>query len=222
MAGLDPQGGRLRELFYSDSPTIEFLAPNKAFRSALETYDTFPIPSDGEKTMVFFVEADGEQLFLQARQYYPNADFKEYKDPGGNVVLYQIILSPSDIEASQGITVSYYRNANWQEQPFLVTTEPTINVDWKDGDPSQLPSGVKWQGVLYADRYGPYRLTLQSPSPAELYLDDVQMHLVQEGEGVQTVEVELAKGSHDLVLKTLEKKGHFELDWTPPGERNRF
>ena len=161
--------------------------------------------------MVFFVEAAREQFFLQAQHYYPNADFKEYKDPSGNVVLYQIILNPSDIEASQGITASYYRNANWQEQPFLVTTEPTINVDWKDEDSSQLPFGVKWQGVLYADHYGTYRLTLHSPSPAELYLDDVQIHLVEEGDGVQTVEVELAKGSHDLVLKTLEKEGHFEL-----------
>jgi 4-amino-4-deoxy-L-arabinose transferase-like glycosyltransferase len=220
IAGLDPQADVYVSIYYYDSPTIKFLAPNKAFHR-LETYDTFPIPSDGKKTMAFFVEAGREQLFLQAKQYYLNADFKEYKDPSGNVVLYQIILSPSDIEASQGITASYYRNANWQEQPFLVTTEPTINVDWKDVDPSQFPSGVKWQGVLYADFYGPYRLILHSPSPAELYLDDVQIHLVEEGDGVQTVEVVLAKGSHDLVLKTLEKKGHFELDWTPPGEQKQ-
>jgi 4-amino-4-deoxy-L-arabinose transferase-like glycosyltransferase len=217
MARLDPQVDVYVSMTYNNSPTIEFLAPDVTYHQ-LATYDTLPIPSDGKKTMVFFVEAAREQFFLQAQHYYPNADFKEYKDPSGKVVLYQIILNPSDIEASQGITASYYRNANWQEQPFLVTKEPTINVDWKDGDPSQLRSGVKWQGVLYADHYGLYRLILHSPSPSELYLDNVAIHLVEEGEGVQTVEVELAKGSHDLVLKTLEKEGHFELDWQMFGE----
>ena len=180
MAELDPQVDVYVSMFYYDSPTIKFLSPNVTFHR-LETYDTLPIPSDGGKTMVFFVEAAREQFFLQAEHYYPNADFKEYKDPSGNVILYQIILSPSDIEASQGITASYYRNANWQEQPFLVAKESTINTDWKDGYPTQIPFGVKWQGVLYADHYGTYRLTLHSPSPAELYLDNIQVRLERDG-----------------------------------------
>jgi 4-amino-4-deoxy-L-arabinose transferase-like glycosyltransferase len=219
MAELGPQVDPYLSIFYYDSPTIKFLAPEIDMMKyhLLETYDTFPIPNEAGKTMVFFAEApERKPLFLQAQRYYPNADFKEYKAPNGNVVLYQITLKPSDTEASQGITASYYRNADWQEPPFLVTKESTINVDWKNGDPAQLPFGVKWQGVLYADLYGTYRLTLHSPSSSELYLDNVQIHLEQDGKGVQTIEVELAKGCHDLVLKTLGKEGHFELDWTPP------
>jgi 4-amino-4-deoxy-L-arabinose transferase-like glycosyltransferase len=220
MAGLDPLADVYVSMTYNASPTIKFLSSNVKYHP-FETYDSLPIPSDGKKTKVFFVEAGRKQFFLQARHYYPNADFKEYKDPTGNVVLYQIILNPSDIEASQGITASYYRNASWQEQPFLVTKESTIDVDWKDGGQMQFPFGVKWQGVLYADRYGLYRLTLHSPSPSEIYLDNVQIYFEKGGEEVQTVVVELAKGCHDLVLKTLGKEGHFELDWTPPGEKKQ-
>jgi hypothetical protein len=163
---------------------------------------------------VFFIDSDRKPFFLQAKHYYPHADFKEHKSPNGTIVLYQITLKPSDIAASQGITASYYRNANWSEEPFLVSKEAAINIDWKDGEPAQFPFGVKWQGVLYADHYGLYRLTLHSPAPSELYLDNVQIPLV--GEGVQTAEVELAKGCHELILKTLGKEGHFELDWQPP------
>jgi hypothetical protein len=222
MAELDPQKVDIYlDVFYYYTPTIDFLAPNFDLTDyqPLHSYAAFPIPSDGKRPMIFFVEPNRRQFFLQARRYYPNADFKEYKAPDGNVVLYQITLKPSDIAASQGITASYYRNADWQTQPFLVTKESTINVDWKDGDPAQIPFGVKWQGVLYADHYGTYRLTLHSPSSAELYLDNVQIRLERDGVGAQTVEVELAKGSHDLVLKTLSKEGHFELDWQPPGEK---
>ncbi|CAG0973157.1 Anti-sigma-I factor RsgI3 [Anaerolineales bacterium] len=220
MAGLDPQTDVYVSIIYNASPTIEFLSPNVTY-DQLEVFDALPIPSDGGKTMVFFIEAAREQFLLQARRYYPNADFKEYKDPNGNAFLYQITLAPSDIEASQGITASYYRNANWREQPFLVKKEATINADWKDGVPAQFPFGVKWQGVLYADRYGLYRLTLHSPSPSELYLDNIRVHLEIEEEGTQTAKVELAKGCHDLVLTTLGKEGHFELDWMPPGEKKQ-
>ena len=218
MAELDPQTEVYVSIIYGNSPTINFLAPNVTYHQ-LKTYDTFPVPNIDGKTMVFFVDADRKPFFLQAQRYYPNADFKEYKDPSGNVVLYQVTLNPSDIEASLGITASYYGNANWQEQPFLVTKESAINVEWKDGDPAQFPFGVKWQGVLYADRYGLYRLILRSSFPSELYLDNVQRYFERDEEGKQAVVVELAKGCHELVLKTLGKEGHFELDWIPPGEK---
>ncbi len=218
LAELGPQVDPYVSILYSNAPTIQFLAPETKEYHLLQTYDSLPILSDGKKTMVFFVDRDRKPFFLQARHYYPNADFKEYKTPDGDTALYQIILKPSDIEASQGITVSYYRNANWSEPPILVTTEKTINTDWKDGDPAQFPFGVKWQGMLFVEHYGIYRLTLFSPSSAELYLDDVQIPLIDEREGVQAVEIELAEGSHELILKTQGKEGHFELDWQPPGE----
>ena len=216
MAELGSEVDDYVSVFYYNTPTVRFLAPAIKEYHSLETYDTFPILTDGKKTMALFVDADREQFFLQAKRYYPNADFKEYKSPTGQTVLYQIILHPSDIADSQGITVSYYHNADWQEQPFLINKETAIDADWKDGEPAQFPFGVKWQGVLYADHYGTYRFVLQSPATSELYLDNKQIHF--EGKGPQTAEVELAKGCHDLILKTVGKEGHFELDWQPPNE----
>lgn len=217
MAELGKQTDFYVSIFYNNSPTVVFLAPEITESIPLQTFDTLPLPVDGRRKTVFFVDLDRKPFFLQAKNYYPDADFKEYKDMDGTSILYQITLNPSDIAASQGITASYYRNANWSEQPFLVTKEKTINIDWKDGFPAQFPFGVKWQGVLYAEHYGLYRLTLHSAAPSELYLDNVQVSLV--GEGTQTAEIELAKGSHELILKTLGTEGHFELDWQPPGEQ---
>ncbi len=218
MAELGQQADYYVSVFYHNSPTLIFLAPEITGSIPLKTYDTLPVLMDGRRKVVFFVDLDRKPFFLQAQRYYPNADFKEYKDMDGTTILYQITLNPSDINASQGITASYYRNANWSEPPFLVTTEKTIDMDWKDGDPANFPFGVKLQGVLFAERYGVYRLTLHSPSPSELTLDDVEIDLTESGEGVQTVEVELAKGCHDLIIKTMGKEGHIELDWQPPGE----
>lgn len=218
MAELGPQVDFRVSIFYHDSPTVLFLAPEITNSIPLRTYDTLPILTDGRKTMVFFVDANQKPFFLQAQHYYPNADFKEYKGSNGTAILYQITLKPSDIAESQGITASYYRNANWSEQPFLVTTEKTINKDWKDGDPAPFPFGSKWQGVLFADHYGVYRLILHSPASSELTLDNVPVHLMMAGEGVRIAEIELAKGCHDLIIKTLGKEGHFELEWQPPNE----
>jgi len=218
MAELGPQADNYVSVFYNNTPTIRFLAPNNTDYHILNTYDTLPIPTDGKKTVVFFVDGDRKPFFLQAQHYYPDANFKEYKTPdGGTTVLYQITLKPSDIAASEGVTVSYYHNANWSEQPFLVQNEPDIDTDWKDGNPAQFPFGVKWQGVVYADTYGLYRFAVYSPAPSELYIDNVQINLA--GEGVQTGEIELAKGSHELILETLGKEGHFELDWQPPDQK---
>jgi hypothetical protein len=71
-----------------------------------------------------------------------------------------------------------------------------------------------WRGVLYAEQGGRYHLTLHSPASSALSLDNAPIPLV--GEGVQTADVELAKGSHGLIIRTLAKSGHFELDWQPP------
>jgi hypothetical protein len=216
LAELGPEVDTYVSTFYNNTPTIQFLAPEITRSQPLETYQSLPIPSDGQRPVVLFVDEERKQFFLQAQHYYPNADFKEYKTPKGEVVLYQVTLKPADIVAAQGITASYYRNANWSEEPFLVRKEKTIAMDWKDGQPAQFPFGVKWQGVLYAEKYGFYQLSLHSPTPAELTLDGKQIQLV--GTDVQTAQVELARGSHELVIKAQGKEGRFELDWQPPEE----
>ena len=207
-------------VFYYNSPTLRFLAPDVPAEKyySLPTYASLPFPSDAEKPMVFFVDRDRRSFFLQAKKFYPNAEFKEYKSPDGVSVLYQITLSPSDIENSQGVEVSYYQGEDWSGKPFMVAEEKTISTDWRNGTPSPLPFAVKWQGVLYADLYGMYHLTLYSPpaSGSELYIDGARIPFTEDGEGIKTAEVELAKGSHSLLLKALGQEGIFKLEWQPP------
>ena len=220
MAKLGPQTNAYLSVFYYNAPTMKFLAPLATEYSPLQTYDSLPMPLEDGKTTVFFVDPDRQSFFEQAQKYYPQASFTEYRAPNGVIVLYQIILDPPNIAAAQGITAGYYHNADFSGQPFLVANEKTVDVDWRDGKPSQFPFWAKWQGALYAEQYGLYRLTLHSPSPAALYLDDAQISLDDDGKGAQTAEVELAKGVHSLAITTEAAEGHFELEWQPPnGER---
>jgi len=214
MAGLGPQFDYYVSVFYYDTPTIHYLAPGVTDYHDLETYETLPIPSDGKKAMVFFVDSDREPFVLQAKHYYPDADFKEYKSPDDKVILYQITLKPSDLQASQGITVRYYPNSDWAGQPNLTQTQPSINADWKDGNPAPFPFSVQWQGVLFAEQSGEYQMMLTSPAPADLFLDGTNVPL-SDG-SIQTGSVNLGLGRHEIIIKTQGKDGHFELNWQPP------
>jgi 4-amino-4-deoxy-L-arabinose transferase-like glycosyltransferase/sugar lactone lactonase YvrE len=216
MAELGNQVDYYISTFFYQTPTIKFLAPNVTDYHRLETHDTLPLRLDGKKGVVIIVDADRKPFYLQAMSYYPNGNFKEYQGPNGNVILYQIYLKPADILAAQGLTASYYQNANWLDKPFLVRAETNLNFDWKDGDPATFPYGVEWQGILFAHEYGNYKFVLRSPGLTEMFIDGIQIPF--KGEGEQSVQIELAQGNHTFKLRSQAKQGHFELAWQPPNE----
>ncbi len=216
MAKLGDQVDFYISSFYYHVPTIGFLAPEVSDYHRVEPHQTLPLPLDGKKGAVIIVDADRRPFFLQAKRYYPNAEFKEYSAPGGTIVLYEIFLKPADILATQGLTASYYPGANWSEKPSLVRDETNFNFDWRDGDPLAFPFGVEWQGILFAQTFGLYRLVLHSPAAIELTIDGAPIAL--EGDSEQTAEVVLAQGNHSLKLRTQAQPGHFELDWQPPSK----
>jgi DNA-binding beta-propeller fold protein YncE len=199
---------------YYQVPTVEFLAPEVKTYNRLETHVTLPLALDGTKSVVIFVDADRKPFYQQAQQYYPHANFQEYKGPQGQTVLYEIYLKPADIAATQGLVASYYPNANWSEKPVVVRNENTFNFNWKDGDPAPYPFGVEWKGVLFAPVYGTYQLVARSPSPTTIYVDEVQVALT--GAGEQMAKIELAKGNHTFRIRTIAQAGHFELLWQAP------
>ena len=136
--------------FYHHTPTIQFLAPEVQEYHKIEPHEILPLPLDGDKSVVMIVDADRLPFYLQAKSYYPKADFKEYAAPDGTTILYGIFLKPSDILATQGLSASYYPGANWSEKPSLVRNETDFNFDWRDDDPLPFPFGVEWQGILFA------------------------------------------------------------------------
>jgi hypothetical protein len=201
--------------YYYQDPTIQFLAPSVTDYHRLETYDSLPVPSDGKKGIVFLLDATQEELLLQAKKYYSSATFEKFTAPNGVPVLYEIYLHPSDILAAQGLTASYYHGENWSGEPFLVRTEKNIDFDWQDGSPAPFPFSVEWKGILFANTYGNYQLSLQTPAPMELTIDGVPI-VFQNNANQKTAEIYLAKGAHAILIRTEGMAGHYELDWQPP------
>ena len=144
---------------------------------------------------------------------------KKFTAPNGVPVLYEIYLHPSDILASQGLTASYYHGENWSGQPFLVRTEKNIDFDWKDGAPAPFPFSVEWKGILLANTYGNYQLSIHSPAPMELTIDDVPI-VFQNNGNQKTAKISLAKGTHTILIRTEGMAGHYELDWQPPTRKS--
>ncbi|MBL8077485.1 MAG: glycosyltransferase family 39 protein [Anaerolineales bacterium] len=205
--------------FYFKTPTINFLAPEVTDYHRLETYDTLPLPMDGEKGAVFFFDLERKPFLLQAESYYPSATFTEFKAPDGTPVLFEVYLSPSDIQASQGLTASYYLTEDWTGEPFLVRSEKNLNFDWQNGEPVPFPFYVEWKGILFAPAYGNYRFTAHSPSPVELVIDEVP---VLQGGNMQAADISLAQGNHTVRIRTEAANGHFELDWRTPVEEDEL
>jgi 4-amino-4-deoxy-L-arabinose transferase-like glycosyltransferase len=202
--------------FYFDTPTIRFLAPDVTNAHRLETSDTLPVRTDSQKGLVFLIDADRKQFLQQAKDYYPSAIYQEFTAPNGTPILYEISLSPSDVQAVQGLTASYYNNDNWSGSPSLVRQEKNINFDWSDGDPVPFPASVEWNGVLLAPTYGAYRIVAHAPAPFEMNID--QVPVVFQNNGEQTADLTLAKGTHTLQIRTQGQPGHYELKWVPPAE----
>jgi 4-amino-4-deoxy-L-arabinose transferase-like glycosyltransferase len=201
--------------YYYQVPTIQFLAPAVTDYRRLETYDSLPLSSDGKKGIVFLFDPAQEELLLQAKRYYPSATIKKFTAPNGVPVLSEIYLHLSDIQASQGLTASYYHGPDWSGQPFLVRPERNINFDWQNGTPAPFPFSVEWKGILLADTYGNYQITTRSPAPMELTIDGVPVVFQNEG-AHETTEISLAKGNHAILIRTQGMPGHYELDWKPP------
>jgi 4-amino-4-deoxy-L-arabinose transferase-like glycosyltransferase/streptogramin lyase len=200
--------------FYYQVPTVNFLAPGVTTYHRLETNDTLPLPLDSKKGVVLLVDPERSPFIQQAKIYYPNATFQEFKAPGGQTALYEIYLKPADIAANQGLVASYYLNAKWSEKPVVVRNETNFNFNWKDGDPAPYPFGVEWKGVLFAPVYGTYQLVARSPSPTTIFVDEVQVAL--KGASEQTAKIELAKGNHTIRIQAIAQNGHFELLWQAP------
>lgn len=201
-------------VFFADSPTINFLAPQIKSAHKLQSNESIPLILDANKQTVFIMDADRKPAYLELKHDFPNAKFKEFANPAGKTVLYEAVLAPADIAAAQGLSASYYANADWSAKPFLVSKETIFNSDWQNGTPAPFPFAVEYRGVLYAPTYGNYTLALQSPGTAELVIDGDKIDLT--GDARPSAQILLAQGAHSIRLRVEGKEGHFELDWKPP------
>ncbi len=200
--------------FYFNAPTINFLAPTSNFTYQMQTYDSLPLPLIGDKKTVIFIDKDRKPLFDQAKRYYLGGEFEEIRSPDGKVILYQVILNPSDIHKIQGLNASYFKDGIFSDEPTLKRKETNLSFNFQDHISLSLPYGVEWNGVLLAKSFGVYKFKINSPGTVELYLDQQRISFETETSG----EILLAKGNHDIKIRAIAGEGKFELLWQQPGE----
>src|SRR5437773_3302482 len=128
----------------------------------------------------------------------------------------------------RGITVAFYTNPHWSNEPALVRVERQINLDFMTAASASLPQqefSVEWSGWLRTDRDGQYAFDLRSADGSTLELDG---HLVVDAGGVsfptsRTATIAMTRGLHQIRLRFVQTDGAYEFYayWTPPGEADQ-
>ncbi|MSP11565.1 MAG: phospholipid carrier-dependent glycosyltransferase [Chloroflexi bacterium] len=212
--------------FYFGHPATRFLAPGIGNQEQWNTTSTLPIDRAGPKGVVLMLEPEHETpVFDELQRLYPGGKFQRLTAPfGGPPNLFIAELSPADISGIQGVVAEYrvgdsYPPAGSTDAPAQTTREATIDLDWSS-PPLPLPFTAEFNGTLRINKYGPYRLQLQAPAQAELYIDEVKVIDVP-ASGAATAplqaQVILAKGNHALRLRAKGAAGPLRLSWEGEG-----
>src|ERR1044071_386733 len=74
----------------------------------------------------------------------------------------------------RGMTVAFYTNSQWSNEPALVRVERQINLDFMTADYASLPQqefSVEWSGWLRTDRDGQYAFSTVTDDGSILEID---------------------------------------------------
>src|SRR4051812_40427633 len=126
----------------------------------------------------------------------------------------------------RGITMAFYANPHWTNQPTLVRTERRINLDFMTADSTSFPQqefSVEWNGWLRIDRDGEYTFYTTSDDGSTL---DIDGHVVVDNGGVHGAALRAGtltttRGLHQIRVRFFQgTEGYeFRAAWTPPGDR---
>jgi 4-amino-4-deoxy-L-arabinose transferase-like glycosyltransferase len=196
-------------MYLHNHEIIRFLAPQVTSKIII-TPIGLPVREPGDRPVVIFVDRDNTWIVDEAKYYYPDAEQVIDTTPSGNPALYQIRISPEQIQALQGVTVSYWAGDSTDNQPAFTRTEKTFQADWANQPPLALPFVARWESTLYAPQSGTYELSLTSPGSASLWLDG---QLILNGLNDQLATQVLAQGDHVLKIEAQGGAGNFGLRW---------
>ncbi len=212
---------------YAGHPSVRFIGSSVPFYQAVDYTATLPMPLSPERDALFLMDPERRNFFEQARSFYPGGEFVEHKAPfGGPTVLYEIRLRPSDIASIQGMHVAYYEGEDWTGEPVKVERQATVAADWSREAPVAGPFSAEWRGILNVEKYGPHKLVLRAPGPAELYVNEELAARIGGEAGVgetgggqeATAALNLALGLHRLRVRAVGGEGPISLSWQRPGE----
>jgi hypothetical protein len=143
------------------------------------------------------------------------------------VLLVPIFLLPILwVWPQRGITVAFYTNPHWGNEPAIVRVERQINLDFMTADSALLPQqefSVEWNGWLRIDRPGGYAFSTLTDDGSTIAIDG---YVVVDNSGVhratkRTATIAMTPGLHRIVVHFLQATDIYEFhaSWTPPGKK---
>ena len=220
MAELGPDYQFLLSPFFSNHPSIGFLAPEGIHQQRpLILPDALPIRQAAERPVALFIHPDDVAVFKQTQILYPTGQFEiaNSQSVDERPIVYLVDLQPADIAALQGLDLTYFPTNAAEDEgvlPLQTLRVENINAIWPQDGPPAADFVAEWEGILYAAQYGAYGLRLVTPGPANLEIDG---KLILEGEGEQQTRLLLAQGNHTIHLRVENGPGQVVLFWQPPG-----
>ena len=144
------------------------------------------------------------------------------------ILLVSIFLVPILwVWPQRGITMAFYANPRWSNDPTLRRVERKINLDFMTEDSTSFPQqefSVEWSGWLRTDRDGEYTFYTTSDDGSTLEIDG---HVVVDNGGLHGAvlrEGTLAttRGLHRIRVRFFQATEGYEFRaaWTPPGDKN--
>ena len=149
--------------------TASLLADNPHYKVIRAPAD---IPIDPAKVSLgaaIYLEPREASVYRLLRTYYPDGAFQEMRPPGGgDVLLYSVVISRQQLQASQGLSARYTLSDGTIRETMQLTAEAVWLVDV---EPDEVPFDLAWVGALHVAEAGEYLLVLDGDTDAEVILD---------------------------------------------------
>lgn len=156
------------------------------------------------------------------RRYYPEGElYRVDSPPCGEYRFISYRVKHDDLEATWGLTGSYYNGTEWQGAPAFTRRDPAIDFHWAL-DEAPLPGSfsIQWEGTIYLPQYAEYAFATESAGHSQVYLDG---HLIldnEDGRARWSPPLTQAQGRHHILARYRhEADGDpaVKLYWASPG-----
>ncbi|TMC60862.1 MAG: hypothetical protein E6J26_00790 [Chloroflexi bacterium] len=202
---LSPDYDLIVSSLYAGHPTVRFIAPDVSNYRQWTANDRLPLLSDSGRGVALLLDPLLVASYSEARRFYPNAGFREFKPPlGGSPTVYEAQLAPSTLHSVQGLVARYYRGIAFEGTPVKEEALPALNLDWTSAPPVGGPFSAEFQGTLYVPTFGNYNFELRGASEGQVYVDENLLG---------SAPLQLAKGNHSLRARVSGATARFALWW---------